>query len=625
MRHGNGTVSPALPQPSPAILPRGWDAVVLQVLCVLPFVQLGWAGQQRELPRHALVQAVAFMGLALAWWQGRVDVRRPHVRGAAVLALALLMGVLASDSPGRSLAGAYEGHAGVLALWAWLALLVAPPRAALLAWACRMLAAVGVVQGAWCLVQNQQGQAVRGSMGHPMFVAMLAVVVGLVALGVWVEERGTRWRVLGAAGLVAAGLVLVMAARRGPLLAWGGGAVLCVAWMGRQARARSVVGVGLCALGGALGQLVTHQAESLGHRLRDTGVGFAVEQGFDTAAQRLDFYRVALERIPFHPWLGAGFGTFGDHYAAHKAPHIQRFEQMVHNVVLDLLFSGGAVALLGAVVLLASLVTQGRRVLAVPHETAGRALSAAVLAMGVAHLVQWQFNFDQPGCAAWVWALLGMVLAQRTGDLRTGEPPGVDVPPQAFRRAWAVVPAALSLLTPWTLAAEVVASGALVAEAQGNLDRAATLHALAARMVPHECQHALNAAASAERADAVRSAPMRVETLERCARLEPHNAFVLHHLGRARAAAGRPDAVEALRRAVEASPQDALFRVGLARALLREGNAQEALVHARQAVALEPDTAACQRALADVHLTLGHTRQANEARGRADALGRHGP
>jgi predicted Zn-dependent protease len=183
----------------------------------------------------------------------------------------------------------------------------------------------------------------------------------------------------------------------------------------------------------------------------------------------------------------------------------------------------------------------------------------------------------------------------------------------------------LSLLTPWTLAAEGVASGALVAEAQGNLDRAATLHALAARMVPHECQHALNAAAAAERADAVRSAPTRVESLERCARLEPHNAFVLHHLGRARAAAGRPDAVEALRRAVEASPQDALFRVGLARALLREGNAQEALVHARQAVALEPDTAACQRALADVHLTLGHTRQANEARGRADALGRHGP
>lgn len=583
---------------------------------MLPFVQLGWAGQQRELPRHALIQLIAFGGLALALWKGRLSRSAPLVRGAAACAVALAAVVVASDSPGRSLAGGYEGRAGVLALWAWLALLVAPPRADLLPWAVRGLLCVGVVQGGLCVLQNQVGQVATGSMGHPMFVAMLTVPVALVALGAWLDDE-VRWRVLAAMALFTSGLVLVLAARRGPLLAWGVGVALVLWWS--CDRRRVGLGVGLSVLGALAGHLLTRQRETLGQRLRDTGADFAVAGGFDTAAQRLDFYRVVLEVFPEHPWLGAGFGSFGDVYASHKAPGMHKYELMVHNVLLDFVFSGGLVGLAGLMCVVAAVAVVVRAVVRTPAGMPGRALRVAVAAAGAAHLVQWQFNFDQPGVAAWVWTLLGMMAAAEGAG---------PVPAGGAGRAWAALPAALAVLTPWMLVAEGFAAVGAVHESSGRLAEAARFYGTAARLVPHECQYVLLAATAAERADRSGSAVQRVASLRPCVVREPHNGFAHHYLARAledsgdAAPATRAEALQHFHRACELGPSDALFQLGLGRALLVRGRAAEAVGPAETCARLEPRNARCAQLLADVWAALGRPAEAAAATARAAELAR---
>lgn len=577
-------------------LPVG-QFLYLDALCVVPFVTLAWVGQQRELPRHAWVQLLALGCLALQLWRGRSPWQQRYGQAAAALAVCLGCSAIASDSMARSLAGAYQGHAGALSWWACLALLVAAPPPQMLHVYARAFLALGCVQAAVCAFQDITGHVAIGTLGHPMFVASWFMMTGLVAFGVGLDETRRPWWLLALFASLAAGWGMWLTARRGPLLAFAVGAAALVVWSGAW---RRLAPLAAAWTGGALmAALLGRQPEPLARRLADTGAAFAVEGGFDTAAQRLDFYRVVLDSWTDRALWGRGFGAFQDVYATLRASHIPRYEIRIHNVLLDMLFSAGAAGLAGLVVLgvaLALALRTGTRQMA---ETPQRGTAQGVAAMAVAYVIHLMFNFDQPATAAWAWTLVGMVAGG--GAVHSGAPVNLMAARHTaalwMRRGLALGVAVLACMTPWALAADGVAEQAARNGGVGNIAQAVALYDVALSMVPYECHYALTSAVVQRHADRSATASHRAQQLNRCALREPHNAFVHHHLAQALEDLGpsevgaRTAALEHHRLAVALSPWFPMFRVGLAQALLERSSTQEALDQLDEVLVLDPGNA----------------------------------
>jgi len=79
------------------------DHLKLLALLVVPFLSVSVMAEQRELPRHALIEVVAMIALGAALIRGGPLPTRMLWTGAAPFVASLFLSSMTSDSPGRSL------------------------------------------------------------------------------------------------------------------------------------------------------------------------------------------------------------------------------------------------------------------------------------------------------------------------------------------------------------------------------------------------------------------------------------------------------------------------------------------------------------------------------------------
>ncbi len=313
---------------------------------------------------------------------------------------------------------------------------------------------------------------------------------------------------------------------------------------------------------------------------------------------RYDAYRVALDELLAHPFVGLGADNFQEQYLLHgRGRETLRYP---HSVELRTLAETGLVGTLLAVVGLAAALLAGARAIR-GRDTLARAVAAAALA-GFAYWVvhgSVDWFFEIAGLGAPAFALLGLACSleprRGAGDLAAGRRPAGDRAARgrggtarpAVRRARAArgfgiaaavvaLVAAASLVAPWLSELEVESAARVwttapqtaydrlhtaarlnplgdepylvagnIALRYGDLARADREFALALTRTPGEPYATLERGAIAS---AMGERTLALTLLERAVRLEPRYALARQALRRVRA--GGRVSVEALNRSI---------------------------------------------------------------------------
>jgi len=514
------------------------------------------------------------------------------------------------------LAGPYEGHTGALAWLGYLALAGSSPQGERRRQLGLGAVAAGVGQAVLGLWQFWSGAPPTGTLGHVMFLAGFLLISSLVTVGLFIGTvvRWQKWTVFALWLLQVA--ALMFSARRGPLIGLVVGLTV-VTLLHRHTRALAPVLLSVPLLVVlALAAPTNGNQERLAERVGDTLSAVAVEQGHDTASQRLDFYRVAWRAALERPLLGHGFGSFRDFYASQRSQSIGRFEILVHNIGLDLLLSLGMCGVLAFAFLLRAFALSSAVTLRETTDDAQHALSCGIAGMAAAYAVFLTFNFDQPALGGWAFALGGSLLQRAKARL-----------PRGTAGALALATAVLAVIPLWRVGADVLMGRGAEREASGQFTAAVEDFRRAQRMVPHECLYAVKLATTLRLQDPTATAPERVTLLEECTRREPRNGFQHHHLGLAFRELGggeqfinRSRAIVSLARARDLAPGFASFRQALAQTLADGGDPVAALQEIDAAVAASSADAGLHNDRGNILVMLRRPQEALGAYARATQL-----
>jgi hypothetical protein len=227
------------------------------------------------------------------------------------------------------------------------------------------------------------------------------------ALALWQRRRARplpRLRLaLYAAAFLILALGIALTAMRTVLVAFAIGATV-VAWRALRGRARLVVsGVVVCAL--ALGAFAVWRTRAEGAlRLQD-----------ESSRLRLAVARVAVARIPLHPFFGHGMDAVKEHWTEWGFPG--QIKIHTHSTVIQLAFDRGLPALLLWLWLLAifwrTLARGERRLRAAPGEAAAHGLllgaTGALAGFCASSLVN--YNFGDAEVALVLWWLMGTAVS----------------------------------------------------------------------------------------------------------------------------------------------------------------------------------------------------------------------
>ncbi|MCL6525460.1 MAG: O-antigen ligase family protein [Thermaceae bacterium] len=271
---------------------------------------------------------------------------------------------------GTTLMGFLMVQAGV-----WIFQQISPTHAAL-----AVLAGLLVHLGyaGWQWLEAGPGARVMGFTPQPNFLGHGAVMAaGLI----WVLG-GRR---LGGVALGVAALLLWISGSRTAFWAW---LLLGAAWGWSLGRRRWVA----LGLAGLLGAVALFEPEWLGR--------FSQALSLDHNAQaRLQFWQVALQAFRENPLGGVGFGNFTPYFNLYSPKNtIEYSPPHAHNLLLNLLAEGGALALLGVGVWLAGIVHLIVRTRAWP----------VLILLGVALVLN---SFDFTFFSAWVYYPLLLAVA----------------------------------------------------------------------------------------------------------------------------------------------------------------------------------------------------------------------
>ncbi|MBS42392.1 MAG: hypothetical protein CMH83_04340 [Nocardioides sp.] len=542
------------------------------------------------------VLLVAVVG-AVAAWALPATARLPRwlLVGTAVMAALLVVSALAGDTPVPSLVGRWPRYEGLPLLMVLLAVAGASARLArvpvrtvaavvsvvLLGLTLLDVAGVGPVPGAGVgRVESVVGNAT--DLGAVATALALVLAPGLLAAG--------RERALAAAGTAAAVLVVVLSGSRTSLVLTAVGVVALLLLRGRGRRTWGVAG-GLVLATGAATLVVPATRERL--LITSTGSG------------RVEQWRLTLDLVRDHPWLGVGPSRYVDAFAAYESPAFVDFTGVgtvadsPHSVPLQIAVAGGLPLLVAGLVVAAlavrALVTVARR----REEVAGPA--AATLALGAVLLVN---PTSLPVLVAGaVWA--GRALAVPSTALGWSEPSERPTASEPSRRP-------LDLLVATGLA---VVATALVAALVGDVRLADSVDAAergrvavatvraddAARWRPWDTDVArLAAPPLAEEAAGTAPSPTGLTAARAAERLArdglttaPDDPRTLVVLGVALLAQDRPDeALPVLDRAVALSPERPDGYVQRAVAHASTGDLAGARADLRRAVGIDPRSAA---------------------------------
>jgi O-antigen ligase/Tfp pilus assembly protein PilF len=506
--------------------------------------------------------------------------------------------------------------------------------------------AAGLEPLSWQAVEG--GPQVFATFGNAnFFAAWLGAVVPLCAWAALSRAVSPGARA-GAAVLGVGAAVAAYASHslQGPAAATAGLAVVAVAALGagdERSRRRAPL---LLAAGGAL-------AVAAGVALA-AGVGplAAIRTGALTSLDtRVGKWQAALAMWADHPLLGVGLDGYADWYHRYRSAEVAaesglaRTADTAHNVVLDLLASGG---LLLALSYLAVVGFTGWALVGGLRRLRGedRLLLGGLGGAWVAYQVQSLVSIDVPPLAALHWVLAGTIVALATSPtLRTWTLPGAPALPEqrpggGKRRArpqpQPLVPANPVLLTGVALAtagalwlallpvrAEAAAGRASAAVVAGRTDEALASYARAGRLAPWEARYPTQAAGflaelrrpeqalvaherAAARAPRALAHPVNIGRLAaqlgdhgkagaayaRVLELDPKTPEVLVEVGRYRLARGDlAGATALLERAVSAQADNAEWWLVLGQARNADGDTAGARQAYQRALDLEPTSA----------------------------------
>ena len=340
---------------------NGWplDRLIIASLVVLPYVIYG---------------AIAGLG-----WFLVVSLRRCYrplgrllyTQGGIWLALALMVGVGFSQSPGES-ALQVLNFVPFFVFYAAIAVALpqfSQPFRTLHHWALALLlTTIPVNLGAvaefylrsaearsrwegqrwiqWLYQQTDYGHRASSVFGHPNTLANFMVMVFGLGLGLcayYLQQRDRRARGLWICGATALVLVgIFCSGSRSGLLIVG---LQLLAFGGLLRPYRYMFWAGL----GAIGLL------ALSAMIWGVG-GRSLPEAFATISLRFSVWHLAIEMIPQHPWLGSGLGTFKLIYDPSQFPVPDDFLPHAHNLWLMLAAEAGIPIALGFTVVVGLVV-----------------------------------------------------------------------------------------------------------------------------------------------------------------------------------------------------------------------------------------------------------------------------
>ena len=268
-------------------------------------------------------------------------------------------------------------------------------------------------------------------------VPWLVIVLGLaLTAGSWTQSASARRHVI-AALLIAAflGGCLLLTKSRSAYLATAAGVLLLLVWQWRRSAAASRKWLLWTALLSALAACAVL-----------TAVWFIdpliLAEAPKSLLYRAQYWRAALAMVADYPWFGSGPGNFQQYYTLYKLPEASETVADPHNFLLEIWSTGGTVAFLAWIVLLAVAAVQAgrayKRTAPASPQDPGHQLEDAGAGLGAT-------------MAIYCGAAVGVLMAYPVGFL-------VDYPPHLAVLVLALPVAALVCwsLSGWALRGELV-------------------------------------------------------------------------------------------------------------------------------------------------------------------------
>jgi O-antigen ligase len=279
-------------------------------------------------PIH-LAAGAALLGSFVLWWPIAVASAAP---GAAVepwvtFCLAGALGLFVAALPrgatdSRALAWTLLAASLVVSVWA-----VEQSLWGLAAQAARIESGIQVPDRERVLPRLLSGRAFAG-FATPAALGGYLVLAGPVVAGLALERRGrSRLVLLGALAIVAAGLVSTRSVTAAVALAVAGGLHLAVRRSGRWATGAVVLAaaaVAFAAVGLRRGEILDPSRWDSPWRLRAGN------------------FRIAVEVIRDHPWIGVGAGGYGEVYTQYRGG-ADNESRHVHDLPLEMMAELGVV------------------------------------------------------------------------------------------------------------------------------------------------------------------------------------------------------------------------------------------------------------------------------------------
>ena len=176
------------------------------------------------------------------------------------------------------------------------------------------------------------------TLGHADYFAGYLLYVVFFGAALLATERNPKWKALGAAGVLAGSVAIVLSGTRGALLGLAAGAVALWIWnRPRFSRRQAIVAVSLCAVS------LAFYFSPAGLKLRARGQWELEDL---RGGARLLLWRDSLRMARERSLLGFGPETFGLEFPRYQSVDLSRaypdfYHESPHNIFLDALVSQG--------------------------------------------------------------------------------------------------------------------------------------------------------------------------------------------------------------------------------------------------------------------------------------------
>jgi O-antigen ligase len=416
------------------------------------------------------------------------------------------------------------------------------------------------------------------TLGHADYLAGYLLYVVFFGAALLATEPKPKWRALGAAGVVAGSVAVVLSGTRGALLGLAAGAIALWIWnRPRLTRKHAVVAVALCAVS------LAFYFSPAGMKLRARGQWELEDL---RGGARLLLWRDSLRMARQRSLLGFGPETFGLEFPRYQSVDLSRaypdfYHESPHNIFLDALVSEGVpgLAILAGFAALACFAARraaAQRNRAVPY------LASAL----VAGLVAGVFVCFTLTGAIYFYATIAMLVGLAIPRTCVFSPKPLRIP------ALALSLSLIALFLYFTI--RLTKSDFALAQAKraldaGRIDDSITAFRLSERWHPAGSSDDLYFSRALV---AAKTSPSSIQqaflTAQRATGTSEERQNAWYNLAEFYATQNEAAAVEmCLRRSMEASPNWFKPHWALAQMLQRLGRHSEALAEAQRAVDLD--------------------------------------